>query len=98
MRLPMTVLVQICNSHSLALIPNHEVTESWFRIISDADHLIIREDCRVFTELGESFLIRIVFSPPAEPHFSLPILVTVLLCCQHPDNEMPDVTFNLWYR
>ena len=54
--------------------------------------------CRVFTELGESFLFKIVSAPPSQPHFSLPILDTVLLCCQHPDYEMPDVTFNLWYR
>jgi len=68
-------------------------------------HAVAEEDmekclnyCRVFTELGESFLIKIVSSPPSEPHFSLPILDTVLLCCGHPDYEMPDVTFNLWYR
>jgi hypothetical protein len=29
--------------------------------------------CRVFTELGESFLIKNISSPPAQPHFSLPI-------------------------
>ena len=68
-------------------------------------HAVVEEDmekclnyCRVFTELGESFLIKIVSSPPAAPHFALPILDTVLLCCEHPDYEMPDVTFNLWYR
>ena len=37
--------------------------------------------CRVFTELGESFLFKIVSAPPSQPHFSLPILDTVLLCC-----------------
>ena len=54
--------------------------------------------CRVFTELGESFLIKIVSSPPSQPHFSLPILDIVLQCCAHPDYDLPDVTFNLWYR
>ena len=54
--------------------------------------------CRVFTELGETFLMKIVSSPPQAPHFSLPILDMVLMCCQHPDYEIPDVTFNLWYR
>ena len=54
--------------------------------------------CRVFTELGETFLMKIVSSPPHAPHFSLPILDMVLMCCQHPDYEIPDVTFNLWYR
>ena len=54
--------------------------------------------CRVFTELGESFLLKIVKSPPGQPHMSLPVLDIILMCCQHPDYEMPDVTFNLWYR
>jgi len=53
--------------------------------------------CRVFTEFGESFLFRMMTSHPDQPHFSLPILDTVLLCCSHPDYELPDVTFNLWY-
>jgi transportin-3 len=34
--------------------------------------------CRVFTELGESFLTKIVSSPPAQPHFSLPLLDILL--------------------
>ena len=54
--------------------------------------------CRVFTELGESFLLKIVSSPPHQPHFSLEVLDLVLMCCHHPDYELPDVTFNLWYR
>ena len=37
--------------------------------------------CRVFTELGETFLMTIVSSPLHAPHFSLPILVMVLMCC-----------------
>ena len=43
--------------------------------------------CRVFTELGETFLMKIVSSPLHAPHFSLPILDMVLMCCQHPDYE-----------
>ncbi len=35
--------------------------------------------CRVFTELAETFLIKIVSQPPHQPpHFALPILDTVL--------------------
>ena len=34
-------LIQICNSHTLALIPKHKITESRFRAISDADQLMI---------------------------------------------------------
>ena len=34
--------------------------------------------CRVFTELAETFLLKIVSQPPHSPHFALPILDTVL--------------------
>ena len=81
-------------------------TVAMVRGMEDSYQLAVAEEesekclnyCRVFTELGESFLIKIVSSPPDQPHFSLPILDTVLLCCGHPDYELPDVTFNLWYR
>ena len=37
---------------------------------------------RVFTELGESFLIKTVSAPPSQPHFSLPILhIMILILC-----------------
>ena len=32
---------QICNSHTLALIPKHKITESQFRVVADADRLLI---------------------------------------------------------
>ena len=35
--------------------------------------------CQVLTELGETFLMKIVFN--------LPILDMVLMCCQHLDYE-----------
>ncbi len=54
--------------------------------------------CRIFTELAESLLIKIVSQPPHNPHFALGILDSVLLCCGNPDYEIPDITFNLWYR
>jgi len=75
-----------------------QLATSYQNAVAEEDMEKCLNYCRVFTELGESFLIKIVSSPPGQPHFSLPILDTVLLCCQHPDYEMPDVTFNLWYR
>ena len=33
-------LPHTCNSHTLALIPKHKITESRFRCISDADSII----------------------------------------------------------
>ena len=55
--------------------------------------------CRVFTELAETFLIKMVnFDPRTGPHFAITILDTLLICCGHPDYEIPDITFNFWYR
>lgn len=54
--------------------------------------------CRIFTEFAESSIHRIMSSPPQQPHFSMAILDSVLVCCGHPDYEMPDITFNLWHR
>jgi len=72
--------------------------ESYHVAVSEEDLDKCLNYCRIFTETGESFLTRMVASPPSSPHFSIPVLDTVLLCCTHPDYEMPDVTFNLWYR
>ena len=61
--------------------------------------------CRVFTEMAESFIAKMVNfdsrSPnfdPRTPHFAITILDNVLICCGHPDYEIPDITFNFWYR
>ena len=64
--------------------------------------------CRVFTELGETMLNKIVSHPPrispqtgggqTTGHFAVAIFDCVLICCGHPDYEIPDITFNLWYR
>ncbi len=55
--------------------------------------------CRVFTEFAEGILLRVTSHPPApHPHFAVAIFDSVLLCCGHPDYEVPDITFNLWYR
>ena len=54
--------------------------------------------CRVFTELGETFLLKILNSSNPSNHFALPVLNAVLACCQQPDYEIADITFNLWYR
>ena len=54
--------------------------------------------CRVFTELAETFLVKMVNFNPATPHFAITILDNILICCGHPDYEIPDITFNFWYR
>jgi len=72
--------------------------EPYHIAVADEDMDKCLNYCRVFTELAETFLIKIVSQSGPRPHFALPILDTVLICCGHPDYEMPDVTFNLWYR
>ncbi|XP_063222525.1 transportin-3 [Bacillus rossius redtenbacheri] len=55
--------------------------------------------CRIFTELAESFLEKIVNgSTITEPHFAIKILDVVLTCVGHHDYEVAEITFNLWYR
>ena len=54
--------------------------------------------CRVFTELAETFLVKMVNFDPRTPHFAIVILDNILICCGHPDYEIPDITFNFWYR
>lgn len=58
--------------------------------------------CRVFTELAESLLFKIVHNSNAmtqTPYFATAIFDSVLMCCGHPtDYDIPDITFNLWYR
>jgi transportin-3 len=54
--------------------------------------------CRVFTELAETFLNKMIIFDGRTPHFAITILDNVLICCGHPDYEIPDITFNFWYR
>jgi len=73
--------------------------ESYHRAVASEDIAKAVNLCRVFTELAESFLLKMVSLPPHhQPHFALGSLDLVLTCCGHPDYEVPDITFNLWYR
>lgn len=54
--------------------------------------------CRLFTELAESFLEKIINSSSSEElHYSSKALDLVLICVGHHDYEVAEVTFNLWY-
>ena len=53
---------------------------------------------RIFTELAETFLAKMLSFDPSTPHFAITILDNLLVCCGHPDYEIPDITFNFWYR
>ena len=76
------------------------------RRLDDPYHLCVAHEdldkasnlCRVFTELAETFLVKMVNLDPRTPHFAITILENLLTCCGHPDYEIPDITFNFWYR
>lgn len=54
--------------------------------------------CRIFTELGESFLEKIItHSNENSQHYALKVLDLVLICVGHHDYEVAEITFNLWY-
>lgn len=54
--------------------------------------------CRIFTELGESFLEKIItHSNENSQHYALKVLDLVLICVGHHDYEVAQITFNLWY-
>lgn len=56
---------------------------------------------RIFTELGESFLIKIINHSSinnGETHFAIKALDLVLVCVGHHDYEIAEISFNLWYR
>lgn len=54
--------------------------------------------CRIFTELAESFLDKIIsHSNDKTHHYAVKILDLVLICVGHHDYEVAEVTFNLWY-
>lgn len=54
--------------------------------------------CRLFTELAESFLEKIINNSSSEQmHYSIKALDLVLVCVGHHDYEVAEVTFNLWY-
>lgn len=54
--------------------------------------------CRIFTILGETFLVKIVSVAEPSPHYAIKALDLVLNCVGHYDYEVAEITFNLWYR
>lgn len=73
--------------------------ESFHLSVAHEDQEKSMNYCRIFTELAESFLEKILNgSSTNEPHFALKILNMVLICVGHHDYEVAEITFNLWYR
>ncbi|XP_077325623.1 transportin-3 isoform X3 [Lithobates pipiens] len=53
--------------------------------------------CRMFTELCETFLEKIV-STPGHDLGNLRTLELLLICAGHPQYEVVEISFNFWYR
>ncbi|NXG66126.1 TNPO3 protein, partial [Hemiprocne comata] len=53
--------------------------------------------CRVFTELCETFLDKIVCTP-GQGLGDLRTLELLLICAGHPQYEVVEISFNFWYR
>lgn len=54
--------------------------------------------CRIFTELGESYLEKYIScSNDKSQHYAIKILDMILMCVGHHDYEVAEITFNLWY-
>lgn len=73
--------------------------------LESAYHMAVaREDldkvlnyCRIFTELCETFLEKIV-STPNQGLGDLRTLELLLICAGHPQYEVVEISFNFWYR
>ena len=74
-------------------------------LLPDAYHMsVAMEDmdksvnfCRIFTEMGESFLEALV-QTPNQGFGDFRTLELLLTCVGHHDYEVADITFNFWYR
>ncbi|XP_006896112.1 PREDICTED: transportin-3 isoform X3 [Elephantulus edwardii] len=53
--------------------------------------------CRIFTELCETFLEKIVCAP-GQGLGDLRTLELLLICAGHPQYEVVEISFNFWYR
>ena len=69
--------------------------------VSNEDNDKCLNYCRVFTELAETMLTKIVdhtatTSTGDTPHFAMPIFDAVLMSCSHPDYDISFITFPMW--
>lgn len=53
--------------------------------------------CRIFTEMGESYL-HVMVESPGKGLGDLRTLTILLTCVKHHQYEVAEVTFNFWYR
>ncbi|KAK3701544.1 hypothetical protein QZH41_020530, partial [Actinostola sp. cb2023] len=79
------------------LVSRHHRTSVYEAAINEEDFDRSLNLCRVFTEMGESFLEEIVHMP-GKNLGDLQTLTILLTCVQHNQYEVAEVTFNFWYR
>ncbi|KAL1139884.1 hypothetical protein AAG570_006861 [Ranatra chinensis] len=73
--------------------------EAYYMAVVHEDQEKCLNYCRIFTELAESFLEKILRgTSDGKPHFAIKIFDLVLMCVGHHDFEVAIITFNLWYR
>ncbi|XP_049868281.1 transportin-3 [Pectinophora gossypiella] len=73
--------------------------ESYHMAVAHEEEEKASNYARVFTELAESFLGKIITSASnGSSHFAMRSLELALVCVGHHDYEVAEITFNLWYR
>ncbi|XP_066257134.1 transportin-3 [Euwallacea similis] len=75
-----------------------KLEESYHISVANEDQSRSIDYCRLFTELAESFLEKIVSnSSPNQTHYAIKVLDMALMCVGHHDYEVAEITFHLWY-
>ncbi|XP_060803596.1 transportin-3 [Amyelois transitella] len=73
--------------------------ESYHMAVAHEEEEKAANYARVFTELAETFLEKIISSAmTGTSHFAGRSLELALVCVGHHDYEVAEITFNLWYR
>ncbi|CAG9785869.1 unnamed protein product [Diatraea saccharalis] len=73
--------------------------ESYHMAVAHEEEEKAANYARVFTELAESFLSKIVNAAAnGTTHFAMRSLELALMCIGHHDYEVAEITFNLWYK
>lgn len=104
------VLCELFRMYSPAKTDNQNLSNALIRYtlhlpleqaLSSGNEDICTSYCRIWTELGESYLMMILpESPPSDWNPELPqrLLENILRCSEYPDSEISGMTLYLWYR
>ncbi|XP_062504529.1 transportin-3-like [Corticium candelabrum] len=84
-------LAQFLQPHVYSLFPSYQ------QAVADEDTDRAINFCRIFTEMAESFIDYLIYSPN-ESLGSFNTLTLVLECVKHTDYEVAEKTYNFWYR